>query len=80
MKVRTRVRAPAAGDRQADYARVGAAAAAELAKRKLCLEEKGGGVCTLDADHKPPHRARVGERIQTPTGPRRNIIEWRGAP
>ena len=57
--------------------RVHAAAAAELAKRQLCGAEKAGGVCQLDANHKPPHRARVGERVDTPAGPKRQIIEWR---
>jgi len=63
-------------DAEAEYARVAAAAAADLAARRLCLATEGGGVCQLDAGHKPPHRARVGDRIDTPRGPRRQIIEW----
>lgn len=59
-----------------DYERVHAAAAADLAARRFCLAAEGGGVCHLDAGHKPPHRARVGERIDTPRGPKRQIIEW----
>lgn len=62
-----------------EYRRVHAAAAADLARHRLCLATKAeapGAVCHLDAGHKPPHRARVGERIETPRGPRRQIIEW----
>ena len=69
-------RAAAAAARAADYARVAMVCTAALGAHRLCNETKEGGVCQLDAGHRLPHRARVGERIATDRGPRRQIIEW----
>ncbi len=62
----------------ADYDRVAGAAAAELAARRLCLEAERGGICHLDAGHKPPHLARTPEKTERPDGTIiRTIVEWR---